>query len=85
VLVRTAASKARRVNGAWEVEFTATNGETSRATAKALVNAAGPWVENVINGVVGFQFGAPRAPRQGQPHHREEVLGRLKRLSLPEP
>jgi glycerol-3-phosphate dehydrogenase len=53
VLVRTAASKARRVNGAWEVEFTATNGETSRATAKALVNAAGPWVENVINGVVG--------------------------------
>ncbi len=53
VLVRTAASKARRVNGVWEVEFTSANGETSRATAKALVNAAGPWVENVINGVVG--------------------------------
>jgi len=53
VMVRTAASKARRVNGLWDVEFTSTKGETCRATAKALVNAAGPWVENIINGVVG--------------------------------
>ncbi|MBL8790948.1 MAG: glycerol-3-phosphate dehydrogenase [Rhizobiales bacterium] len=53
VMVRTAATKARRVNGAWEVEFTSSSGEAFRATAKALVNAAGPWVENVINGVVG--------------------------------
>ena len=53
ILTRTAATKARRVNGLWEVELTGRGGETSRVTAKAIVNAAGPWVENVINGVVG--------------------------------
>ena len=51
--LRTAATSARRADGLWEVEFTSTSGEKSRATARALVNAAGPWVENVINGVVG--------------------------------
>ena len=53
VMTRTAATSARRADGQWEVEFTSTSGEKSRATARALVNAAGPWVENVINGVVG--------------------------------
>ncbi len=53
ILTRTAATKARRVNGLWEVELTGRDGETSKVTAKALVNASGPWVENVINGVVG--------------------------------
>ena len=54
ILTRTAAISARRTNGVWEVEFRNSSGEISRAWAKALVNAAGPWVENVINGVVGL-------------------------------
>ncbi|MBL8894398.1 MAG: glycerol-3-phosphate dehydrogenase [Rhizobiales bacterium] len=53
ILVRTAATSARRAGGAWQVEFRTSNGESLRASATALVNAAGPWVENVINGVVG--------------------------------
>jgi D-erythritol 1-phosphate dehydrogenase len=54
IMVRTAATSARRSNGSWEVEFKDLTGKTYRVKAKALANAAGPWVENVINGVVGL-------------------------------
>ena len=53
VMTRTAATAARRVDGAWEVEFTSADGAKSKVRAKAIANAAGPWVENVINGVAG--------------------------------
>ena len=53
VLTRTTASTARRSIGGWDVELCDANGNVSRLRAKALVNAAGPWVENVISGVVG--------------------------------
>lgn len=61
VMTRTAATAARRVDGAWEVEFTAADGTQSRVRAKAIANAAGPWVENVINGVTGSN--SPRRVR----------------------
>ncbi len=51
VLTRTEATSARRVDGQWQVEFKNQNGETLRATSKVIANAAGPWVEKVINGV----------------------------------
>jgi D-erythritol 1-phosphate dehydrogenase len=53
ILTRTAATSARRKNGTWEIEFRGSDGTQSRAGAKALVNAAGPWVEDIIRGVVG--------------------------------
>ena len=37
----------------WDIEFRGSDGTQSRVSAKALVNAAGPWVEDVISGVVG--------------------------------
>ncbi|NJM30749.1 MAG: glycerol-3-phosphate dehydrogenase [Rhizobiales bacterium] len=52
VLTRTAATAARRENGLWHLELTAAGGSKSRVRAKAIANAAGPWVENVINGVI---------------------------------
>lgn len=61
VMTRTAATAARRVDGAWEVEFTASDGVKSKVRAKAIANAAGPWVENVINGVAGSN--SPRRVR----------------------
>jgi glycerol-3-phosphate dehydrogenase len=61
VMTRTAATSARRVDGAWEVEFTSAGGGKSRVRAKAIANAAGPWVENVINGVAGAN--SPRRVR----------------------
>jgi D-erythritol 1-phosphate dehydrogenase len=54
IMVRTAATSARRSNGSWEVKLRDASGKTSKVKAKALANAAGPWVENVINGVVGL-------------------------------
>jgi D-erythritol 1-phosphate dehydrogenase len=53
VLTRTAATSARRKNGTWDIEIRGSDGNLSRVRSKALVNAAGPWVEDVISGVVG--------------------------------
>ncbi len=53
ILTHTAATSARRGNGSWDIEFRGGDGILSRVCAKALVNAAGPWVEDVISGVVG--------------------------------
>jgi D-erythritol 1-phosphate dehydrogenase len=61
VMTRTAATAARRVDSAWEVEFTSASGEKSRVRARAIANAAGPWVETVINGVAGSN--SPRRVR----------------------
>ena len=49
------------MNGGWEVAFTAADGTQSKVQAKAIANAAGPWVENVINGVAGSN--SPRRVR----------------------
>ncbi len=49
ILVGTACSSARRVGGLWHAQLS--NGETVRA--RAVVNAAGPWVKQVLNGQLG--------------------------------
>jgi D-erythritol 1-phosphate dehydrogenase len=61
VMTRTAATSARRVNGAWEIELTSAGATKSLVRARAIANAAGPWVENVINGVAGSN--SPRRVR----------------------
>jgi D-erythritol 1-phosphate dehydrogenase len=53
VYTRTAATSARRREGAWDVELTSHDGSTIKIRAKAIANAAGPWVERVITGVSG--------------------------------
>jgi glycerol-3-phosphate dehydrogenase len=51
-------SRQARFGNRWQVlkksrPFRGGDGNLSRVSAKALVNAAGPWVEDVISGVVG--------------------------------
>ena len=54
ILTRTACSSARRENGAWRVEMTDTRTGAKRTVrARALVNAGGPWVTDVIGRVAG--------------------------------
>lgn len=52
VHVRTKVTSARRENGGWTIEL---DGEDGRQTVQArmIINAAGPWVDSVINGVMG--------------------------------
>ncbi len=52
VMTRTAATSARRNGDHWNVEFRSADGTISKTSARAIVNAAGPWVENVISGVL---------------------------------
>ena len=53
VLVGTEAVHARREGEVWHVALRAPDGGTRAVRARVLVNAAGPWVEKVIHGVVG--------------------------------
>ncbi len=53
VRLRTAVVSARRTGGLWQATLRAADGITETLHARALVNAAGPWVEQVISGVLG--------------------------------
>ena len=52
VLTRTACTSARRVGNLWEVTVQGPDG-ARRFKARALVNAAGPWVTDIIGRVTG--------------------------------
>ena len=51
VRTRTRVTSAARENGRWSIAFEGPEG-AGEVRAKILVNAAGPWVGNVLNGVV---------------------------------
>jgi len=54
ILVRTKCTAARREGGLWHATLTEVDsGEQRQVTAKALVNAAGPWVDDVMTGSLG--------------------------------
>jgi glycerol-3-phosphate dehydrogenase len=58
VLTRTEAVSARRENGGWTVATkNSMTGEAREFHAKCIVNAAGPWVMNVITHVAGANSG----------------------------
>src|SRR3954471_7851294 len=48
VLTRTRFEHAKRVQGAWEAIVVGADGERRTVQARALVNAAGPWVMDVL-------------------------------------
>ena len=51
--VRTRFERARRVDGVWEARVTDARGEARPIRAKALVNAAGPWVMDALERIEG--------------------------------
>ncbi|MBB3934266.1 glycerol-3-phosphate dehydrogenase [Aureimonas phyllosphaerae] len=54
VLTRTACTSARREGDVWAVEVRdETTGETRRLRARCIVNAAGPWVNDMVGRVAG--------------------------------
>ena len=53
VLTRTRFEGARRVDGAWEATIAPVAGEPRKLQAKAIVNAAGPWVVDVLDRIEG--------------------------------
>jgi glycerol-3-phosphate dehydrogenase len=50
---RTRCTAARRVAGGWEMDVASANGKSETIRAKVLVNAAGPWVSQVLAQTVG--------------------------------
>ena len=54
-VIRTATrcKTARRVDGAWQLTIASDGGKQETVRAKALINAAGPWVSQVLGEVVG--------------------------------
>lgn len=54
VLTRTACISARRTDGAWTVQLrNERNGQVRTVRVRAIVNAAGPWVNDIIGRVAG--------------------------------
>lgn len=54
ILPRTRAVRARREGDVWRLEMQGGDGGTQIVRARALVNAAGPWVQEVVRGVAGL-------------------------------
>jgi glycerol-3-phosphate dehydrogenase len=54
ILPRTRAASARREAEAWRLEMKSEDGTTQVVRARALVNAAGPWVQDTVQGVAGL-------------------------------
>ncbi len=53
IRTRTKCASARRIDGAWELTTAADGGAEEKIRAKVLINAAGPWVSQVLGAVVG--------------------------------
>ncbi len=53
IRTRTKCTAARRVDGIWELTITDAAGGEETIQARALINAAGPWVSQVLGAVVG--------------------------------
>lgn len=54
VLVRTSVVSARRRDGLWHARLTAHDGRSIDVRSRAVVNAAGPWVREVLGGGLGI-------------------------------
>ncbi|WP_133484987.1 glycerol-3-phosphate dehydrogenase [Aliiroseovarius marinus] len=56
---RTKVTKAEPQDGGWRITLTNTNtGEDRQVTARMLVNAAGPWIADVLGGTIGSNAAA---------------------------
>ena len=53
IRTRTKCTKAKRIAGGWELTIAPEGGKEEVVQAKALINAAGPWVSAVLGNVVG--------------------------------
>jgi D-erythritol 1-phosphate dehydrogenase len=51
IRVRTRLARARRVEGVWRATLVTDDGKSEEVHARALVNAGGPWVKDVLNSV----------------------------------
>jgi glycerol-3-phosphate dehydrogenase len=54
ILTRTALVTARRDNGVWRADLRNSAGASIRVLARGIVNAAGPWVEQIITRNIGL-------------------------------
>ena len=73
-------------NGVWRARCVRQgSGESLEIRARAIVNAAGPWVEQVLKSFPGVQRRGQRAAREGQPHRRAATVPGQARVHAAEP
>jgi glycerol-3-phosphate dehydrogenase len=54
ICTRTTVKAARRVDGLWRAQLLRADGSSLEIAARGVVNAAGPWVRDVLGGALGF-------------------------------
>ena len=81
IRTRTRCIGARRDGERWRLDARGPRDRRAlrRSRRAALVNAAGPWVADVLDSVVGVNAPAADAAGQGQPHRRAEAVRRTTR------
>ncbi len=85
ILTRTRVVSARRTGSDWEVSLQSDGTGAIRVVrAKAIVNAAGPWVADVLQGATWFSPPERGSPRQREPHRCACPLRRRPRLYFSE-
>ena len=57
IRTRTRCVRARRTDGGWLAELQESGGRSGEVRARALVNAAGPWVSSFLEGALGVSSG----------------------------
>ncbi len=65
IMTRTRCVSAEKVDGLWQVTLQREDGERHTLRARALINAAGPWVDSVVQTVVRDNSRAPVRLVQG--------------------
>ncbi|MBI1682193.1 glycerol-3-phosphate dehydrogenase [Caulobacter hibisci] len=58
IQTRTKLISARRIDGLWEARLRTTDGAERTVRARAIVNAAGPWVSEVLGGALSVKTGS---------------------------
>ncbi len=53
IRTRTKVVSARRMNGAWSIDIAGADGKVETIYARVIINAAGPWVSDVLSSVIG--------------------------------
>ena len=53
IRTRTKVKSARRIDGGWSIDIVSSDGSSETIEAKVLLNAAGPWVSEVLSAVIG--------------------------------
>jgi glycerol-3-phosphate dehydrogenase len=85
IFTRTRLVSARRSGDGWDIELQPDGGKATRQVrARLIVNAGGPWVDDILRESIGQNKARQRASRPGKPYRHPAQVRASQGLFLPE-